>query len=81
MVTAERPVTGDLLVGRAKKGAPKPAEPKPRTVGVRASGEWADWLERAARHCRTDIAKLIDSSVVEYVKVRGFTEAPPERIP
>ena len=26
------------------------------------------------------IAKLIDASVAEYVKARGFTESPPERI-
>lgn len=66
-------------VGRPKKQAERKAGP--RTVGVRASAEWADWLERAAKHCRTDIAKLIDASVAEYVKARGFTEPPPERVP
>ena len=67
-------------MGRPKKSAPKGA-PKPRTIGVRATGEWAEWLEQAARHCRTDIAKLIDAAVVDYVKARGFEVPPPERIP
>jgi hypothetical protein len=67
-------------VGRPKKQAgKKPAGPK--TIGVRSTPEWADWIDRAARHCRTDIAKLIDASVADYVKARGFNEAPPERIP
>jgi hypothetical protein len=66
-------------VGRPKKRAGKPSGP--RTVGVRASGEWADWIERAARYCRTDVAKLIDTAVAEYAKARGFAEEPPERVP
>jgi hypothetical protein len=68
------------IVGRPKKLAGKKAA-GPKTIGVRSTAEWADWLDRAARHCRTDIAKLIDASVAEYVKARGFTENPPERIP
>jgi hypothetical protein len=62
---------------RTKAKAPKP----PKTVGVRTTAEWAEWIERAAKHCRTDVAKLIDASVVDYVKARGFDETPPVRIP
>jgi hypothetical protein len=70
----------EVQVGRAKKLAGiKPTGPK--TIGVRSTPEWADWIDRAAKHCRTDIAKLIDASVADYVKARGFNEAPPERIP
>lgn len=73
---------GVLDVGRPKQAAARKNEPsKPKTIGVRATGEWAEWIERAARHCRTDIAKLIDAAVVDYVRARGFDEAPPERIP
>jgi hypothetical protein len=73
--------TGTINMSRPKK-QPKGAKSlSPKTIGVRATGEWADWIERAARHCRTDIAKLIDAAVAEYVKVRGFDEPPPERIP
>jgi hypothetical protein len=67
-------------VSRPKKLVDK--KPKgPKTIGVRSTPEWAEWIDKAARHCRTDIAKLIDASVAEYVKARGFTEVPPERIP
>ena len=71
-------------MARPKKrvSAPKKASAKPpKTVGVRTTAEWAEWLERGARHCRTDIAKLIDAAVVDYVKARGFDETPPVRIP
>lgn len=67
------------LVGRPKKQT-KPGQ-LTKTVGVRATSEWAEWLERLAKHCRTDIAKLIDASVAEYGKAHGFDEPPPERIP
>jgi hypothetical protein len=72
-------MTAGATVGRLKKQAKRPDGP--RTIGVRASGEWAGWIERAAKHCRTDIAKLIDVAVAEYVKARGFDESPPERVP
>jgi hypothetical protein len=68
-----------VTMGRPKKAAKRVAGP--RTVGVRASAEWADWIERAARHCRTDIAKLVDAAVADYVREKGFTEPPPERVP
>ena len=31
------------------------------------------------RFCRTDVAKLLDVSVVEYLKTRGFDQEAPER--
>lgn len=70
-----------LTMGRPKKQVAKPDPAKPRTIGVRASAEWADWLERVAKHCRTDLAKLIDASVADYAKAHGFDEHPPERVP
>lgn len=67
-------------VGRPKKLAgKKPTGPK--TIGIRATAEWAEWLDRAVRHCRTDTAKFLDSAAAEYAKSHGFTEPPPERIP
>jgi hypothetical protein len=74
-----------MSVGAPEVGKPKARKGKgplpPKTIGVRSTGEWAEWIERAARHCRTDVAKLIDAAVAEYVKARGFDEPPPERIP
>ena len=68
-------------MSRPKKRPKAAAKKPPRTVGVRTTAEWAEWLERGAKHCRTDVAKLIDASVADYLKVRGFDETPPERIP
>lgn len=66
-------------MGRPKKNIER--APRPRTVGIRASAEWADWLERLAKHMRTDIAKLMDACAAEYAKNHGFDEPPPERVP
>jgi hypothetical protein len=55
------------------------SEPKPRTLGIRASGEWADWLERAAKHDRAKVAAFLDRAAAHYAKAIGFNEAPPER--
>jgi hypothetical protein len=81
---AERKQTvtsGAIAVGRPKKKAAQSRSSGPRTIGVRATGEWAEWLERAAKHCRTDLAKFIDAATTEYAKARGFDEPPPPRIP
>jgi len=53
----------------------------PRTVVVRGTGEWADWVERGAKHCRTDVSKLIDAALAAYLRDQGFSEPPPERMP
>lgn len=52
-----------------------------RTVGIRSSAEWADWIERLAKHNRTDVAKVLDAAASQYAKSTGFDEPPPERIP
>ena len=74
---------GVATVGRPKKTRPA-SSPKPlpaRTVGLRATGEWCAWLERAARHNRTDVAKFIDAAVIAWAKARGFDEPAPDRVP
>ena len=61
---------------------PKSAKDKPlRTIGIKASTEWADWLERFAKHQRTTVASLVDRSLASQAEVVGFAENPPERIP
>jgi hypothetical protein len=72
-----------MSLGVATVGRKKPAEEplKPKTVAVRATGEWAAWVEEGAEYCRTDVAKVIDAAVVEYLKARGFPKPPPRRIP
>lgn len=51
-----------------------------RTIGVRGTAEWADWLERLARHNRTDVAKVLDAAAKQYAVSTGFDEPPPERV-
>ena len=67
-------------VGRAKKNADQPQPTGPKTIGIRSGPEWAAWLERAVKHCRTDTAKFLDAAAAEYAKANGFEEPPPERI-
>jgi hypothetical protein len=70
-----------------KKTAAPAAKPKPKAqpdrpaiaVTLRGAPEWKAWIEAGARFCRTDVAKLIDASVVDYLRARGFTEEAPER--
>lgn len=72
---------GVIDVGRKKRQVKKSEPLPPRTIGVRATGEWAAWIEKGARFCRTDVAKLVDAAVADYLKAKGFGEPPPERIP
>lgn len=69
-----------VLVG-ANPDAVEMAEPvsKPTVVTIKGNPEWRDWVDKGARHCRTDVAKLIDAAVVDYLRARGFTEEAPER--
>jgi hypothetical protein len=52
---------------------------KPTALTIRGSLEWREWVERAARYCRTDVAKLVDAALLAYVRGQGFEERPPER--
>lgn len=70
---------GALTVGRPKKDAKKKSGPK--TVGIRVSGEYAEWLTRLMKHCRMDIAKMTDRAWAELARKEGFDEPPPERVP
>jgi hypothetical protein len=61
----------------------KPAKgkslPPAIAVTLRGSEAWKAWIERGAKFCRTDVAKLIDASVIDYLKGRGFEEEAPAR--
>jgi len=46
---------------------------------IKGRPEWRAWVERAADFCRTDVAKLVDAALVEYLKQRGFDEPAPRR--
>lgn len=68
-------------MGRPKKikaGSPAPAV---KRIAVQAALPWVEWVERGAKHCRTDVSKLIDAALADYLKARSFAESPPERTP
>lgn len=70
----------DQLVGRPRKGARLTKSTEPRTIGVRASAKWADWLEKMAKKYRTTSAGLIDRALAEWAVSKG-DDPPPERVP
>lgn len=53
--------------------------PRPTAMTIKGRPEWREWVERGAEFCRTDVAKLVDAALVEYMKQRGFDEPPPRR--
>jgi hypothetical protein len=69
---------GTATMGRKKKVDP-PAAKRTTAFAIKGSTEWADFVSRGAKHCRTDVSKLFDAAVIEYLKARGFDEEPPQR--
>ncbi|WP_165073262.1 hypothetical protein [Paludisphaera rhizosphaerae] len=65
----------------AKKSKPMPIERGGKSIAVtlRGTPEWKEWVERGAGHCRTDVAKLIDAALVDYLRAKGFDEPAPPR--
>jgi hypothetical protein len=63
-----------------KSSATQPATPR-RTVAVTLKGgpEWKAWLQGLSDHCRLDVAKVIDRSLVEFAKREGYDAPAPLR--
>jgi hypothetical protein len=53
--------------------------PRPTALTIKGRVEWRGWVERGAEFCRTDVAKLVDAALVEYLKLKGFEEPAPKR--
>ena len=66
-------------MGRPRRKTSAQAEDLFKVIAIRARSEWIGWLHQAAAHCRTDVSKLLDAAVVEYLKARGFDDPPPPR--
>jgi len=60
----------------AVKKAPKRQD---ASLTIRCSPEWREWIEAAARFLRTDVSKLTDVALMDYMKARGFDKPAPER--
>jgi hypothetical protein len=70
-----------IPAGRSPKNKERKDVDRFRTIGIRVSAEYADWLERAAKHDRLTIAAFLDKAAGDRAKAIGFEEPPPERIP
>ena len=69
-----------LMATPKKKPKGRPTNPlRAPGPGRARDGSLRDWINRGARHCRLDVAKLIDLAVISYLHEQGFTEPPPER--
>jgi hypothetical protein len=71
----------EAVMGRPKRKLTGKSEPNFKTIGVRTSQEWADWLDGLARHYRTTVAGVIDRALAEWSEAEGYPVRPPERIP
>jgi hypothetical protein len=65
----------------AKKKAAAQADSvrRPLVLSMRGNPEWKEWLDRLSKHCRMSTAVCVDQAVMEFAKMRGFSEPPPER--
>ncbi len=68
------------LMGRPRKNKTHQA-PSIKTIAVRATVDWVSWVEEGADFCRTDVSKLVDAALADYLKARGFPKSPPKRTP
>jgi hypothetical protein len=60
----------------------KPVKKKSRlpvAVTIKGSEEWKAWLEEGAEFCLTDVSKLMDVAVANYLKSQGFEKPRPKR--
>jgi hypothetical protein len=72
--------TETAVMARPKQTKDKGPSPL-RTIGIKASQPWAEWLERFAKHQRTTVASLVDRALAQHAESEGFKDVPPERIP
>jgi len=63
------------------KGRPAKPDTTVKTVGVRATEAYAEWLDRLAKHYRTTVAGVIDRALAEWTEAESYAERPPDRTP
>jgi hypothetical protein len=78
------PETAVMKVAKNKAKSPKGRTTKDReqrslALQVRGTEAWKAWVEGGAAFCRTDVAKLVDAALIEYLQAKGYKEVPPER--
>jgi hypothetical protein len=70
---------GKPLLVSANPDAIEPVEGLSRMVTLHVSPEWKGWIDGLARHCRLDVAKVIDLAVVQFAQAEGYAPKAPER--
>lgn len=73
-------MAGASVLGRPKKLKPEQVKDL-RVIGIRATGEWATWLEGLATEYRTTIAGVVDRALTEWAESQGYEPKPPKRTP
>jgi hypothetical protein len=68
-------------MAKAKSGGKGKPDQGPKTIGIRVSSGYAEWLEQLARHYRTTIAGVIDRALAEWTETQGYPVRPPVRTP
>ena len=77
-------MVGVLMAKKAtKQSARNKARQEPgfRTLGMRVSDSYAEWLAKAAKHDRVTVAAFLDRAAADRAAAIGFTEPPPDRVP
>lgn len=74
-------VTEAAVMAKAKSSGKGKPDSGPKTVGIRVSAEYAEWLDRLAKHYRTTVAGVIDRALAEWTEAEGYSERPPYRTP
>jgi hypothetical protein len=68
------------IMGRPKRKTDG-SEPDTKTVGLRVTLEYDEWLQGLARHYRTTVAGVIDRALAEWSESEGYPHKPPDRTP
>jgi hypothetical protein len=64
-------------MARKKAGRPKKSAGQSiRAVAVRASAEYALWVEQFAEFNRTPVSGLVDQALAEFARIKGFKNPP-----
>lgn len=69
---------GLATMGRKKRPATDQPRPGP-ALTIKGSGDWASWVREGAEFCRTDVSKLVDAALIDYLRARGFDKPAPPR--
>jgi hypothetical protein len=64
-----------------KRTAPAKAKPRIISLGIRASEEYAAWVEELAAKDRRTMSAVVDQALAAYASAIGFDKEPPPRIP